>query len=109
MLPRASHLQQGGVYPRCSGVGLWGQELKTTCFCQWSALNRVVYQPGGRGVPAGTSARVECQTGGASPAGETRLALSLFSDLLAEGAGNGTSVSSDEDGGLHLTASLRWG
>ena len=42
-------------------------------------------------------------------AGETRLALLLFSDLLAEGAGNSTSVSSDEDGGLHLTASLRWG
>ena len=30
MLPRASHLQQGGVYPRCSGVGLGGQELKAT-------------------------------------------------------------------------------
>ena len=30
VLPRASHLQQGGVYPRCSGVGLGGQELKTT-------------------------------------------------------------------------------
>ncbi len=111
VLPRASHLQQGGVYPRCAGVGLWGQELKTTAgFCQWwSAPNRVVYQPGSRGVPAGTPARVECQTGGASPVGETLLAFLLFSDLLAEGAGNGTSVSSDKDGGLHLTASLRWG
>ena len=67
-----------------------GSELKTTGFCQWSAPNRVVYQPGGRGVPAGTSARVEWQTSGASPVGETRLSSLLFSDLLAEGAGNGT-------------------
>ena len=54
-------------------------------------------------MPAGTSAKVECQSGGASPVGETRLALLLFSDPLAESAGNGLSVSGEEDRSLHLT------
>ena len=86
-----------------------GSELKPTGFCQWSAPNRVVYQPGGRGVPAGTSARVEWQTSGAS-LWERLVCLCCCSlTCLLEVLATALSVSSDDDGGLHLTASLRWG
>ena len=46
--------------------------------------------PGGRGVPAGTSAKEGCQSGGVAPAGVTRLALAavLCTGLLS-GAGYG--------------------
>ena len=53
-----------------------GQKLKPTRLC--------LYQAGGRLVPAGTSARVQCHMGGASLVGATCLALLLFSDLFAE-------------------------